>query len=78
MTSAERNAINRKNVVGKLCDCGRSAFAWKRGDYVCERCDRIENMRKSEEISESLKRRYDIAKHRARFGDGDNGILQAA
>jgi uncharacterized Zn finger protein (UPF0148 family) len=27
---------------GRRCDCGKPAFKWKSGDWVCERCDRLE------------------------------------
>lgn len=78
MTQKERDRRRRRDFTNQVCACGNQAIAFKRSDFICERCDRIEEMRKSEERAMSLKARYDTAKHRARYGDTDSGILQAA
>lgn len=61
MTTLEKQRHRRANPHLMNCPCGTTAAAYARGEFACQRCLDIEKARESEEISISLKRRYEIA-----------------
>ena len=41
---------NPRDIKGKKCACGNVAVKFKNNDYICERCDKIEEKNKAREI----------------------------